>query len=329
MYSKNLEVAIIGCGYWGTNIIKTLISLKLSKIYCYDNDIKNLKKIKDRFKKVTICSDLSEILINNNIKVAFVCVPTSLIYKFAKILIKNKKNVFLEKPVSKYKHKILELIKLSKNKKVRIMTGYIYVYNRYIRYIKKNIILRNKLGIIKYIEFNRKNFGPIRNDVSSLWDLASHDLSIIKYLFSGDIKKPKHLKSEITKKKNFDIYSINFSLKKITVNINVSWLYPEKVRQILIIGSKKILMFDELNISSPVKIFDVIKKYPSARELPSKYFNPQKGISIKKPLIPKFKKFAPLRDELKFCLENILSKKKIITDGEFSYLISKNLSKFI
>ncbi len=327
MYSKKIEVAIIGCGYWGTNIIKTLTSLKLSKIYCYDNDRKNLKKIKDRFKKVSICKNLDEILINKNIKIAFICVPTHLIYKFAKILIKHQKNVFLEKPVSKDKNKISDLIKFSKNKKVRIMTGYIYIYNRYIKYIK-DIIFKKKLGTVKYIEFNRKNFGPIRNDVSSLWDLASHDLSITKYFFSGNIRNPKHLKSEITKKKIFDIYSINFFLKKITVNINVSWLYPEKIRQILIIGSKKILMFDELNINSPIKIFDVIKRYPSARDLPSKYFNPQKGISIKKPFIPKFRKFAPLKDELRFCLENILSKKKIFTDGEFSYLISKDLSKF-
>ena len=327
MYSKKIDVAIIGCGYWGTNIIKTLKSLKVSKIYCYDNDIQNLQKIKERFNEVLICKNLNEILINKKIKITFVCVPTYLIYKFAKILIRYQKNVFLEKPVSIDKNKIYDLIRFAKNKKVRIMTGYIYIYNKYIKYIK-DVISKNKLGIIRYVESNRKNFGPIRNDVSSLWDLASHDLSIIKFIFSGNIKSPNHLKSEITKKKIFDIYSINFFIKKIKVNINVSWLYPEKVRQILVIGSKKILMFDELNIKSPIKIFDVIKKYPLARDMPSKYFNPQKGISIKKPFIPKFKKFKPLEDELKFCLENILSKKKIFTDGKFSYLIAKDLAKF-
>ena len=239
MYSKNTQVAIIGCGYWGTNIIKTLISLKISKIYCYDNDPKNLNKIKSRFKNVIICKKIKEIIKNNNVKIVFICVPTSLIYQYAKVFIKNKKNVFLEKPVSKDVKKIQGLIKLSKNNNVKIMSGYIYLYNKYIEFIKKKILKKN-LGVIKYVELNRKNYGPIRDDVSSLWDLASHDLSIIKFLFPGKIKKPEHLKSQITKKNIYDIYSINFYINKVVVNINVSWLYPEKIRKILIVGSKKI-----------------------------------------------------------------------------------------
>ena len=93
--------------------------------------------------------------------------------------------------------------------------------SNYINYIKKQITTK-RLGKINYVELNRKNYGPIRDDVSSLWDLASHDLSIIKYFFLGKIKNPKHLKSQITKKKNYDIYSINFLLNKITININTT-----------------------------------------------------------------------------------------------------------
>lgn len=327
MYSKNTQVAIIGCGYWGTNIIKTLISLKISKIYCHDNDLKNLKKIKDRFKNVIICQKIREIIDNENIKIVFICVPTTLIYQYAKIFLQNKKNVFLEKPVSTDAKKISHLISLSKKNNVKIMSGYIYLYNKLIKYIKEQIAKKN-LGEIKYVELNRKNYGPIRDDVSSLWDLASHDLSIIKYFFSGKIKKPRYLKSQITKKNIHDICSINFLINKIIVNINVSWLYPEKIRQILIVGSKKILMFDELNTSHPVKIFDVIKKYPYARNLPMFYFNPQKGIVIKKPYVPKFKKISPLKDELIYCLNNMSRDKKIYTDGAFALSITKDLKKF-
>ena len=328
MYSKNTKVAIIGCGYWGTNIVKTLVSLKIKNIICYDKKNWNLKKIKERFKTVKLNYKIKDILDNEEIKIVFVCVPTYLIYKYAKLILKNKKNVFLEKPVSTSSKKILELIKLSKFYNVKIMTGYIYLYNKYINYIKKQITTK-RLGKINYVELNRKNYGPIRDDVSSLWDLASHDLSIIKYFFSGKIKKAQHLKSQITKKKNYDIYSIKFSLNKITVNINVSWLYPEKIRQILVIGSKKILMFDELNSKEPIKIFDVLKDYPSARTLPLFYFNPQKGIIIKKPIIPKFPKISPLKDELNYCLKNISKGKKILTDAKFAYSVSRDLKKFI
>ena len=158
MYSKNTKVAIIGCGYWGTNIVKTLVSLKIKNIICYDKDHGNLKKIKERFKTVKLNYKIKDILNNEEIKIVFVCVPTYLIYKYAKLILKNKKNVFLEKPVSTSSKKILELIKLSKFYNVKIMTGYIYLYNKYINYIKKQITTK-RLGKINYVELNRKNYG--------------------------------------------------------------------------------------------------------------------------------------------------------------------------
>ena len=82
-------------------------------------------------------------------------------------------------------------------------------------------------------------------------------------------------------------------------------------------------------MKEPIKIFDVLKNYPSARTLPLFYFNPQKGIIIKKPIVPKFPKISPLKDELDYCLKNILSNKRILTDANFAYSIAKDLKKFI
>ena len=94
-----------------------------------------------------------------------------------------------------------------------------------------------------------------KKEISSLWDLASHDISILKFLFKNiKIKKKiKFIQNKINNSKVSDIYNLNFYIKKIPVNINVSWLYPEKIRQINIIGDKKILLFDELNIKIPLK----------------------------------------------------------------------------
>lgn len=328
MKYRKKKVAIIGCGYWGTNIIKTLISFKNLDLVCYDLNYKNLVNTKKRFSNISITQDLKLILNDKNIKLVFICITTSQIFSIAKKCIVNNKNVFLEKPVSTNYKKISELYNLSKVKKIRIMVGYVYIYNTFIRFIKKKID-DNFLGKIKYLEFNRKNYGPIREDVSSLWDLASHDMSIVKYLF-GDkiICKNKFMRNSITSKNTYDNYSLNFNIEKKNININVSWLYPEKVRQILIIGSKKILMFDEMNIESPIKIFNVLKKYPSTSSIPLFYFNPQKKIIIMKPLTPKFKKFSPLEDELKYCLKNIYTKNKIITDGKFAINIANSLKKF-
>ena len=115
------------------------------------------------------------------------------------------------------------------------MSGYIYIYNTYIQYIKK-IINTKKLGNIKYIYFERSNLGPIRNDTSCLWDLASHDLSTAMYLLQN---KPKisYVKAYNFLKKNlFDISSIGLDFKKTKVEIRSTWLNPEKIRKIIIIG---------------------------------------------------------------------------------------------
>ena len=328
-YFNSNEIAIVGCGYWGTNIIKTLDALNIKNVICFDTNKQNLNVIYQRFNHIKTVDNFKKILKNKNVKIVFLAVPSNKLYTYAEKCLLNKKHVFVEKPLSKIPAKINNLINISKKNRLKLMVGYVYIYNKYISYIQKYIIKKKILGNIKYIEFNRKNFGPIRKEISSLWDLASHDMSIVQYLFSGNIKKTKHLKTSITKKNIHDIYSINFNLNKISFNINVSWLYPEKVRQILIIGSKKILLFDELDIKSPIKIFEIIKKNLSTTNLPTIFFNPQKGIRIKKPFIPKFKKVSPLQKELKHCLRSFLNKKKPLTDASFALSIIRNLKKFI
>ena len=140
-----------------------------------------------------------------------------------------------------------------KKNKIKLTFGYIYIYNDYIRYLKK-IINSKRLGKIRYINFQRQNFGPIRNKVSAAYDLATHDLSILYYLLNKKIILKKSINHDILGKKNFDISYLNLKAGETRIDINVSWLNPEKIRKIIIIGSKKMLLFDEMNIYEPIKI---------------------------------------------------------------------------
>ena len=132
MNLKKKKVAIIGCGYWGTNIIKTLQSFKNLDLICYDTNHSNLINIKKKFSKVSIIKNLKLILKDKNIKLVFICITTSQIFSVAKQCIVNNKNVFLEKPVSTNYKKISQLYNLSKKKEVRMMVGYVYIYNNFI-----------------------------------------------------------------------------------------------------------------------------------------------------------------------------------------------------
>ena len=112
------------------------------------------------------------------------------------------------------------------------------------------------MGKIKYINFQRQNFGPIRNRVSATYDLATHDISILSFLFNKNIKLKRFINHDILGKNNYDISFFNLEVNGAQIDINVSWLNPEKIRKIIIIGSKKMLLFDEMNFKEPIKIYN-------------------------------------------------------------------------
>jgi len=185
--NKDQKIVVIGSGYWGSIIINTLINLKFKNIIIFDKSVKNKNIIKKKFKIIKFENDFSKILNDTDIKNIFVVTPPSENLTIVKKLITFKKNIFLEKPGF---HKLKNLIKVQeylKNSKSKLMFGYIYFYNDYVKKIK-TILDKKILGKIQYISFSRKNLGPIRSDVDVDYDLTSHDLSIIKKLFN---KLPK------------------------------------------------------------------------------------------------------------------------------------------
>ena len=179
--TKNYDTALIGCGYWGTNIARVLTKIKKNKIIIYDENHTNTIILKKRFpKKLIVSNKLEKILSNKKIKNVILATPPNKNLNLLKLCIKGKKNIFIEKPGLK---KYSDLVKLKKIKHKKIlMFGYIYLFNNNIKFLKKYISTK-KNGKILYIKFQRQNLGPIRNDVSASYDLSSHDLSIFLYLF--------------------------------------------------------------------------------------------------------------------------------------------------
>ena len=207
-----------------------------------------------------------------------------------------------------------------KKTKSNLSFGYIYIYNDYIKYIKR-IINSKELGKIRYINLQRQNFGPIRNKVSAAFDLATHDISILYYLLNKKILLKKSINHDILGKKNFDISFLNLRAGEIKIDINVSWLNPEKIRKIIIIGSKKMLLFDEMNISDPVKIYNNYVSFPKIDKFTKYFFNQSKYIFKGKSRSISFKETKPLNNEINEFLKNNES----ITNIKFSENIIKTI----
>ena len=322
---KNNQIGIIGVGYWGTNIISALCNIGTKNIYCYDKDLTNLREVKKKFPNVNIIKNFQEFLTLDLLGI-IISVGTKFHFDVAKDCLNSGFNIFIEKPVTDSHKKLKTLEKIAKSKKLFIMSGYIYFYNDYVKYIK-SILKKNYLGDIYYVSCQRLNLGPIRNDVSSAWDLSSHDISICNYLFDSNLSITNYYGYDFLKKKINDISTITAKIGKIRFDIKSSWLNPEKVRKILILGKKRMLLFDELDFKSPIKIYNQYAVYPKIYKFKKKFFTQKANIYLGSTFIPKIKSKSPLENEMNEFMKCLVNKKKPTTSTKISSKVLKILER--
>ena len=326
MNKSENKFAIIGCGYWGSVVAKNLRDLVDDEIFLFDKKIQNLSFLNKKIKNSKVVKSFNEILINKYIKNIFLITPPSENLKLIKKLLNHNKNIFVEKPGLLNIKNFNEIIKINKKKNNVIMFGYVYLFNKYIDKIKK-IILSNELGKILFVKSLRENLGPIRNDVDCIYDLASHDFSILKHIFSKKIKVENVIKHKILNKKNTDISTLNAYIDDINIEIRTSWLNPEKIRKLIIIGTKKMLVYNELLPNKNILIYNQYAKYPEIKKFNKIIFS--KSAQIYK---GSFKSIDvlnndPLKDELKHFIKCIKLNKKPKTNILFAKEILETLNK--
>jgi UDP-N-acetylglucosamine 3-dehydrogenase len=320
---KRYKIGIIGCGYWATNLIKTLEDNGYRDIEVFDKSTDKLRIIKNKFPFLKISKSF-DLLVKKKLECIFLITPSSTHYELANKILKFGHNLFLEKPGTLKLNHIKKLTEISKRKNLTLMVGYIYNYNVYINYIKK-ILIKKKLGRIKYMYFERSNLGPIRNDTSCLWDLAAHDISTSYYLLG---KKPiiQNISgNKLLNKSFFDISYLKLKYARINVEIKSSWLNPEKIRKMVIIGEKKMLQFDEMAKENKIKIYNKYATYPKISKFKNFFFTPHANIYLGSTTSPKIKFRSPLSSELTHFFHCIKNKKKPLTDGNYAQEITRIL----
>ena len=322
---KNNQIGIVGVGYWGTNILNVLNKIGIKNIYCHDHNIKNLNEVKKKFPKIKIVKNFKEFL-NLDFLGVIIAVDTKLHFQIAKKCLNKGFNIFVEKPVTNSSKKLKVLCKIAKSKNLLIMSGYIYFYNDYIKYIKK-ILKKNYLGNIYYVSCERFNLGPVRNDVSAAWDLSSHDIAICSYLFDKNLSITNVHGYDFLKKNINDISTISAKINNIRLDIKSSWLNPEKIRKIVIVGKKRMLLFDELNFQNPIKIYNKYATYPKTYNFKKDFFTQKANIYFGSTLTPKIKSKSPLENEMREFLKCLNFKKKPSTSIKVSINILKTLEK--
>lgn len=252
-----VKIGIIGCGQWGRNHLRVFHELPNVEVKaCSDLVQNNLENIKKTYKTVETTNDYKKILEDKEIDAVVVATPSTTHYTVAKDCLLHDKNVLVEKPIAMSSDECKELIELSKKMEKILMVGHTFEYNWSV--IKLNELLtEKKIGDVYYLHSSRTNLGPIRGDVNVLWDLAPHDISIFLYLLKSDPIRVEAVGEDYIQDGVEDVVFLTLHFpNNIIGHVHVSWLAPYKVRTVTVVGTKGMIVFDDVNKDEPVKIFE-------------------------------------------------------------------------
>lgn len=251
-----MKIALIGYGYWGPNIAKNLNRTKKADLYAIcDTDMDKLDKARQLYgDSVKYVTDYHQVI--NEVDGFAVALRQDISYPIAQELLKLKKHLFMEKPLALSTEQVLSLGRLSEENEVVLHTDHIMVFHPIIRKIK-DLIVAGELGELLYFDISRMNLGPhIKNDINAMWDLAVHDLAVIDYLCGGQEAVMVHadgmahfgIKEELT--------YLSIQYNSVIASVRSSWISPIKERRMIVAGTKKMVVFDDVKVDEKMMIYD-------------------------------------------------------------------------
>ena len=311
------NIIIFGAGYWGSKHLRVLSSLNnVNKIYVYDPDPEITINLKSQYPNVTFLKDYKSIINDNSINGAVIATPPSTHFDIALECLENDLHILVEKPIVQNLEQLDILHKISSKKKLVLMSGHTFIYNNGIIKMKE-IIDSGELGDIIYVISDRLNFGIVREDISLEDNLAPHDLSILQFLFdNAPIDKIEKEGISFLTKHSYDYESIKINYtNNIKCIINLSWYYPEKVRKIYIVGTKKMIVFDD-SLQKKIKVYSKsVDSMDVSNIIQEGYYEPE------------FPMEEALMNELNHFIESFESPENCKTGYDHNYNVIKVLSQ--
>lgn len=251
------RLAIVGCGYWGQNLIRNFSELKEVevKMVC-DFDLAALARVKRRYPGVELKPGYQEIISDPRIDAVVIATPVSTHYPFALRALQAGKHVLVEKPLATTSTQVCDLIELAEKQGKVLMVDHTFLYTAAVRRMK-SLITSGDVGTLLYFDSVRISLGLVQSDINVLWDLGPHDLSIMTFLCDRDPISisaigMKHLSCPF---ENIAYVSVQFE-DNLIAHFHLNWLAPVKVRRTLVGGSKKMIVYDDMEASEKVKVYD-------------------------------------------------------------------------
>ena len=318
-----LNVGIIGCGYWGPNLIRNFNQLTECDVPCIaDLSEDRLAHMKTLYPRIQITTDYRTIIDDPDIDALAVATPVYTHYKIASEAICAGKHVFVEKPLTASVEEAESLVALADRYNRKLMVGHTFEYTSAVRKMKE-IIDSGELGEIYYINAQRLNLGLFQKDINVVWDLAPHDISIILYLLGQEPEAVSTMGASHVNPSVEDVAVLTMHFPgDLIAFIQTSWLDPDKIRKMTVVGSRKMMVYDDVQPSEKIRIYDkgveIPKHYDSFAEF---HYSYKYGDII----IPRIEGTEPLRTELSHFVDAIRRDTSPLSDGRSGLRVVKIL----
>lgn len=300
--SQRIGVAVVGSGYWGVNHIRVFHELPGAHLHAIcDQNTERLHEIGRRFQPAVLTGNLDDVLRMPGVDAVVVCTGATSHYAITRRCLLANKHVLVEKPLTTRAAEAEELGDLAAARNLVLMVGHTFLYNAGVRKIKE-YISSGDIGRVYYMYATRTNLGPIRTDVSALWDLAPHDISIFNYLLDSTPTWVSAVGARVLRNGRDDVGFISLGYASGVVgHIHVSWANPNKVREIVVVGSNERIVFDDISATERVRVFE--KGVASIEHEASSFGEHQLLMRDGDIISPKIEASEPLKNECVHFLE--------------------------
>lgn len=310
---NQLKIGVVGCGYWGPNLIRNFNNLEGChlKAIC-DTTESRLAHMSKLYPHVETERDYEQFLKNSGVDAVAIATPVRFHHKMAKASLLAGKHTFIEKPMASSSAQCQELISIAKEKKLTLMVGHTFLYSEVVRKIKK-IVDSGDIGELRYLSARRLNLGLFQKDINVTWDLAPHDISIILHIMeeepvSVNCRGEAHVTSGI---EDVTMLCLNFSNRRSAL-IHSSWLDPRKIREMTIVGSKRMIVYDDVATLEKIKVFDArVERPPHYDSFAEFHYSYHYGDMY----APYVKQEEPLKVQCQHFLDCVRDGKTPITSG--------------
>ena len=285
-------------------------------VWLCDVNSENLAAAAKRHPKASTTTRLDELLADEAVDAVAISTPTTTHHAVAAAALAAGKHVLVEKPITASADQAVDLIRRAEAAGRLLMVGHVFEYNSSIAAVK-DMIAAGELGTLHYLNFERTNLGPVRTDVNALWDLASHDVSIMCHFMDHPPADVTATGKSFLNPEMEDVAFATFRFERGTVaHVHASWLNPRKVRQITVVGSRKMLVWDDLDMQAPIRVFDKRADLPDATTTRGDFLDHKVRLLDDGVFIPNIAINRPLQDECAHFLDCIRKGSRPRSDGQ-------------